>query len=153
MELLANAYGLPDDAACMGFSPPGSQQILRAERMGLSKQTVQWTQRCSSTALNEGTCEMTLQRVAVALFSFATMICAFAASYYWFRSSRPTPEDVPTPDASISDNPELHILTVQVEIYSIRDALREASLLNKTAAKWSAWAAGLGGIAAFIGIF
>lgn len=96
---------------------------------------------------------MTFQRVAVALFSFATMLSAFAAAYYWFVSSRPTPEDVPTPDASISDNLELHILTVQVEIYSIRDALREASLLNKKAAQWSAWAAGLGGIAAFMSIF
>lgn len=96
---------------------------------------------------------MTFQRIADAFFSFATMICAFAASYYWFRSGRPTPEDVPVPDASISDNPELHILTVQVEIYSIRDALRQASLLNKTASKWSAWAAALGGIAALISIF
>jgi hypothetical protein len=96
---------------------------------------------------------MALQRLAIAFFSFATTICVFAASYYWLRSSRPTPEEVPAPDASISDNPELHILTAQVEIYGIRDALKEASLLNKKAAKWSAWAAGLGGIAAFISIF
>lgn len=96
---------------------------------------------------------MTLQRLAIALFSFATTVCAFGASYYWLRSSQPTPEEVPTPDASISVHPELHILTTQVEIYGIRDALKEASLLNKKAAKWSAWAAGLGGIAAFISIF
>jgi len=81
------------------------------------------------------------------------MICAFVASYYWLRSSQPTPEEATTPNASISDYPELHILTAQVEIYGIRDALKEASLLNKKAAKWSAWAAGLGGIAASIGIF
>ena len=96
---------------------------------------------------------MTFQKSAIALFSFAAMVCAFFASYYWFRSSQPTPEETGTPDASISDNPELHILSAQVEMYGIRDALRESSVLNKKAAKWSAWAAAFGGIAASIGIF
>jgi hypothetical protein len=96
---------------------------------------------------------MTTKRLGIALLSFATMVCAFAASYYWFRSSLPTPDEQSVSDSSISDNPELHILTAQVEIYSICDALKQASLLNKKAAKWSAWAAGLGGIAAFLSIF
>jgi hypothetical protein len=73
---------------------------------------------------------MTLQRLALAFFSFTTTICSFAASYYWLRSSQPTPEEVPTPDASISDHPELHILTAQVEIYGIRDALTVVMLVS-----------------------
>jgi hypothetical protein len=40
-----------------------------------------------------------------------------------------------------------------VEIYGIRDAMKEASLLNKKAAKWSAWAAGFGGFAALASLF
>jgi hypothetical protein len=64
MELLANAYGLPDDGSVYGilyaWFPADPQS--RADK--IEQATVQWTQHCSSTALNEGTCEMTLQRVA-----------------------------------------------------------------------------------------
>jgi hypothetical protein len=95
---------------------------------------------------------MTFQKPAIALFSFATMICAFVASYYWYRSSHPTPSQVPESQASISDSPEQHIMTAQVEIYYIRDALMEASALNAKAAKWSAWAAGVGGLAAMVSL-
>lgn len=34
---------------------------------------------------------MTLQRLAIACFSFTTTVCAFAASYYWLRSSHGSP--------------------------------------------------------------
>jgi len=95
---------------------------------------------------------MTLQKPAIALLSFATMICAFIASYYWLQSSRPTPMEVSEPNSSTSDDLEGHVLTVKVEIYGIRDALMQASLLNAKAAKWSAWAAGLGGLAALISL-
>ncbi len=95
---------------------------------------------------------MTLQRLVVALLSFATMVCASIASYYWYRSSQPTPAWVPGPYASISDSPEQHIMTAQVEIFHIRNALMEASALNAKAAKWSAWAAGLGGLATLISL-
>lgn len=68
MELLANAYGLPDDGSVYGilyaWFPADPQS--RADK--IEQATVQWTQHCSSTALNEGTCEMTLQRVAPPFF-------------------------------------------------------------------------------------
>jgi len=81
------------------------------------------------------------------------MFCGFFAAYFWLQSSKPSPPEIPAPDASLSDNPELHQLTTQVEIIGIRDALKEAAAHNKTASIWSAWAAGLGGLAALASLF
>jgi hypothetical protein len=56
------------------------------------------------------------------------------------------------PLASISDVPELYTLNAQVDVYAVRDALIEASSLNKKAAIWSAVAALFGAIAAILGV-
>jgi len=56
------------------------------------------------------------------------------------------------PGASISDVRELYTMNAQVDVYAVRDALIEASTLNKKAAIWSAVAALFGAAAAILGI-
>ena len=91
-------------------------------------------------------------RVFYIICSALTAICALVAAAYWYLSSRPTPKLSNPPNASISDVPELHILTAQVDVYAVQEALSEASLLNKKAALWSAVAALFGAAAAILGI-
>jgi hypothetical protein len=93
---------------------------------------------------------MNLTRLGFIVSSLATALCALVAAIYWYLSSRPAPDALETPSASISDNPEIHILGAQVDIYSIHAALAEVSRLNKHAAIWSALAALFGAIAALI---
>ena len=81
--------------------------------------------------------------------SIAIAVCAATASRYWYRSALPARSKTTEPDASVEDATVLHILSTQVDIYEIHRTLSEASLLNKKAAKWSAWAAGLGAIVVF----
>ena len=95
---------------------------------------------------------MNLLRLAFLLLSAATAICALIAAWYWYLSSRPTPQMAEPPVASISDDPAQHIMEAQVNTYSIQVALMEASRLNRNAALWSAAAAALGGIAAVLSI-
>jgi hypothetical protein len=64
-------------------------------------------------------------------------VCAAVASYYWYRSTLPTPKSTPQPVASIDDVPVQYILGAEVDIYDVQRALSEASLLNKKAAQWS----------------
>jgi len=84
--------------------------------------------------------------------SVLSALCAFAAAWYWYRSSRPSPDIPAPPEASIDDNPALHILDAQVNTYRIQAALLETSRLNKTAAIWSAAAALWGGVAAVLSL-
>lgn len=91
-------------------------------------------------------------RVVYIICSASTAICALVAAAYWYLSSRPTPKLNNPPNASISDAPELHILSAQVDVYAMQEALSEASALNKKAALWSAVAALFGAVAALFGI-
>jgi len=84
--------------------------------------------------------------------SALTAFCAFAAAWYWYLSSRPTPGITEPPNASIDDNPAIHILDAQVNTYRLQAALVEASRLNKFAAIWSGGAAFWGGVAAILSI-
>jgi hypothetical protein len=86
--------------------------------------------------------------IASALSAFS----ALAAAWYWYLSSRPTPEITGPPEASVDDVPALHILDAQVNTYRIQEALIETSRLNKRAAIWSAAAAFCGGVAALLSI-
>ena len=95
---------------------------------------------------------MNAPRIAYIVASAATAVSALIAAAYWYLSSRPTPQLNNPPDASISDVPEIHILSAQVDIYAIEEALSEASRLNKKAALWSAAAALLAAVAAVLGI-
>lgn len=95
---------------------------------------------------------MNTYRIAYIICSALTAICALVAAANWYLSSRPTPKLSDPPNASISDVPELHILTAQVDVYAVQEALSEASLLNKKAALWSAVAALFGAAAEILGI-
>jgi hypothetical protein len=95
---------------------------------------------------------MSATHIAYLACSVATALCALIAAWYWYLSSRPAPVTTDPPDASVSDNPELHILGTQVDLYSIQAALAEASRLNKNAAIWSAVAALLGAASSILGM-
>lgn len=95
---------------------------------------------------------MNAPRLGYIVCSAATAVCALVAAVYWYLSSRPTPKLNNPPNASISDAPELHILSAQVDVYAVQEALSETSLLNKKAALWSAGAALFGAAAALLGI-
>jgi hypothetical protein len=95
---------------------------------------------------------MNIPRIGYIASSSAAAICALVAAAYWYLSSRPTPQLNDPPNASISDTPELHILSAQVDVYAVQDALSEASRLNKKAALWSAAAALFGAAAALLGV-
>lgn len=91
-------------------------------------------------------------RIGYIICSALTAICAFIAAVYWYLSSRPTPVLSELPHGSMSDVPELYTLNAQVDVYAVRDALIEASRLNKNAAIWSAAAAVFGGASSILGI-
>ncbi len=96
---------------------------------------------------------MNLHRSILVVLSLSTAAAALAAAYYWLRSSRPTPDAVEDIAASISDNPELHILDAHVGLENLRQVLMEASRLNKMASIWSGVAAALAAIAAIASAF
>lgn len=96
---------------------------------------------------------MTLHRLTYCGFSGATAVSALIAAIYWYLSSRPKPTASVPPSASVSDNPEIHILQAHVGLYDIHAALRDASLLNAKAAIWSGVAALLGAITSMLGFF
>lgn len=96
---------------------------------------------------------MTLVKAAYYGFSGATAIAAFIAATYWYLSSRPAPKTSAPATASISDDPEIHILRTQVDIGDIHTVLQKASQLNAKAAIWSGIAALLGGITSLLGLF
>jgi hypothetical protein len=91
-------------------------------------------------------------RVVCIVCSASTAICALVAAAYWYLSSRPRPKLNNPPNASISDAPELHILSAQVDVNALQEALSEGSLLNKKGALWSAVAALFGAAVALSGI-
>ena len=82
--------------------------------------------------------------------ALGTAACSALAAYYWYLSSRHNAVLTDPPLASISDNPEEHVLTVQVNASALQAALSESSRLNKIAATWSALAAAFATIAAIL---
>lgn len=96
--------------------------------------------------------DMTFVRSAFVISSALAAACAFTASWYWYLSSRPSPEMTELPEASIDDNPAAYIMAGHVSIYSIHVAMSQAALLNKRAALWSGAAAFAGAVAAVAGI-
>jgi hypothetical protein len=96
--------------------------------------------------------DMALPKLLTLIFSLATSMCAVVAAIYWYLSSKQEPAPVEGTVASISDNPEAHIMEAQVSVYALQVALNETSRLNKIASLWSAAAAGLGAIAAICSV-
>jgi hypothetical protein len=76
------------------------------------------------------------------IFSIATAVCGFRAACLWYQSSLPTPDQFEQPQSSMSDDIEGHALYILVTLQSTQRTVTAASLLNKRAAKWSAWTAG-----------
>ena len=78
--------------------------------------------------------------ITLALFGLSA---AIVAAYYWWKASK---NGIPQPRASISDVPELHILSTRV-------AFNESSQLNSIAAPWTGAAAVLSAAASVCGVF
>jgi len=91
--------------------------------------------------------------LAISVLALATAVCSGFAAWYWWCSSRQKVIENEPLNPSIGDNPELHILTAQVDIGNLQSALRESSRLNKIAATWSALAAGFAAVAAILSTF
>ena len=75
------------------------------------------------------------------------------AAYYWCKSSVVPVREVESPVASVSDNPEAHIQTTDVNLTAIRLAWNESSRFNKAAARWTGLSAVLGAATTFAGMF
>lgn len=95
---------------------------------------------------------MALPKLLTLIFSLATCGCAVVAAIYWYLSSRQELVPIESTVASISDNPEAHIMDTQASVYALQIALNEASRLNKIASLWSAAATGLGAGAAICSV-
>ncbi len=88
-------------------------------------------------------------KLALALL---TLISAVISAVYWFKSSRLEIETVYRGDLpSISDVPELHIMTAQVDVFKILQVMNEACRLNKWASIWTGIAALLGAVTTISG--
>jgi len=95
-------------------------------------------------------------REAIRTFAFLTGITAAAVGWYaarlWVKASAiPFPEYDP-PFQSASDFPELHTLSTAVHVNNVVNALEASARLNAVAAKWSAFAAMLTGLAGALSI-
>jgi hypothetical protein len=92
-------------------------------------------------------------RLIISALALMTAFCSAVAAYYWWLSSRQNAVVEEPPTASTGDNSELHVLTAHVNIDRLQAALLVSSRLNKTAAKWSALAAGFATVVAFLSAF
>ncbi|WOH59914.1 hypothetical protein [Bradyrhizobium sp. BWC-3-1] len=85
---------------------------------------------------------MNFTRWLAVIFALAGLGTAIAAAAYWWKASR---VPIQQPAASISDVPELHIMSGQVAFY-------ESSQLNSTAAVLTGIAAVLSAIGSVLGV-
>jgi hypothetical protein len=85
---------------------------------------------------------MTVTHALAIVFALAGLGTAIAAAFYWRRASQ---VPVHEPKASISDVPELHIMSGHVAFY-------ESSQLNSTAAALTGIAAVLSAIGSVLGV-
>jgi hypothetical protein len=85
---------------------------------------------------------MTLTHAFALLFVVAGLGTAIAAAFYWWKASRVPIQPI---TASISDVPELHIMSGQVAFY-------ESSQLNSIAAVLTGIASVLSAIGSLLGV-
>jgi hypothetical protein len=85
---------------------------------------------------------MSLTKILAITFALLGLIAAIIAAIYWWKAST---IDIPEPVASISDVPEMHVLSTQV-------AFSESSRLNSVAARWTGFAAVLSAAASVLGV-
>ena len=84
---------------------------------------------------------MTFTHAAAILFALAGLLTAIAAAIYWWKASRVTIEQ---PVASISDVPQLHIMSGHVAYNASSELNSRAALLTGIAAVLSAVGSVLG---------
>jgi hypothetical protein len=85
---------------------------------------------------------MTPIKVAAIALACFRLVAAIVAAIYWWKASR---VDIGSSAASISDVPELYILSTQA-------AFNESSRLNSRAAVWTGLAAVLSAVASVLGV-
>jgi hypothetical protein len=89
-----------------------------------------------------------LTKLILAVFTF---VAAAISAVYWLKSSRFKIETAYTGELpSISDVPELHIMTAQVDIFKMHKVMNETCRLNKWAAVWTGIAALLGAVTTIV---
>jgi hypothetical protein len=72
--------------------------------------------------------------------------------YLWFDASKVQIEDTtPRTEVSYEDAPALGVLEAIVSVNATQAAYNKSADLNAGAARWTAWAAILGGAAAIVG--
>jgi len=86
--------------------------------------------------------------------AFFTFVSAIISAVYWFKSSVLNIKTVYTDNLpSISDVPELHIVTAQVDIFNMHKVMNETCRLNKWAAIWTGIAALLSAVTTISAFF
>lgn len=92
-------------------------------------------------------------KVATCLSGVTAALVAWRAAILWLAASKVQIEDTtPRTIVSYDDNPALGILQTEVSGYATQSAYNASSALNARAARWTAWAAILSGVAAFLGV-
>lgn len=69
--------------------------------------------------------------IATVVLDVATFLTALIAAYYWYESSVVPVQEFEPPIASVSDNPAVHILNTDVNLYGIRSALNRSGFIAK----------------------
>lgn len=87
-----------------------------------------------------------IKHILSTVFALGTAGASGVAAWFWFASSKVNPEEVEETEASISDNPAMHILEAKVGVILTHNAMKESSRLKKVAAAWSGVAAALGAV-------
>ena len=85
------------------------------------------------------------------IFGIAAAGVGWWAAHLWFEASRVQMPPYDPPLASAEDNPAIHILCGDVRLNQTTEALEVSGALNASAARWTAWAAVLGGAAVVLG--
>lgn len=92
-------------------------------------------------------------KLATLIAGIATAVVAWRAAAMWLAASKVQIEDTtPRTMVSYDDNPALGILETQVSGYATQTAYNKSSQLNANAARWTAAAAILTGVAAVLGV-
>jgi hypothetical protein len=85
------------------------------------------------------------------ILAFLTFIFCVTSAVYWFKSSMIKMETAYSHNLpSISDVPELHIMTAQVDIFKMHKVMNEACRLNKWAAIWTGIGALFGAVTTIV---
>ncbi len=95
---------------------------------------------------------MTMPHSMILALAFSTLATGVVSAIYWFKSAAiPTPE-FEEPIASVSDAPELHIISAVANAGILHAAMNQSAKLNKHAAIWTGISALLGAVTTASGV-